>query len=394
MKRKRYVACAGFTFYKIAKLVNLNSDIELHVFMTSAEIARAKNDFDFKEPWVHEVSDSIINLKNLRKGYFWERVFPNAELYLLTDSAPLFASAPKKSKSVFIPIGFDLTEQPFVAYAFRRGKKFQDKVKLALLSMIQARRIRSVQEVWCSDFEVFKLSLRKLGYTKRLESFVPLPINYDAHKANKSLSFIDKEAVFTIFFPGRVMTTKSKYDLESGQTKGAEIAAQGFIDFTKNVKSRIELLIVDNSSSTDTFQIKKMFEENKVSHLVRWISPQENIGRVSSAEMASIYRISDVVLGDFGSNWFGQTALESAVHAKPFITKMDSVFMHQNFQDNPFCLAADASEISSTLLDLYENENARTSYGSKMHNWFNNNFNEISVSDWYCTQIERTLNTK
>ena len=190
------------------------------------------------------------------------------------------------------------------------------------------------------------------------------------------------------------MTTKSKYDLQSGQTKGAEIAAQGFIDFTKYVKSKIELIVVDNSSSTDSFQIKTMFEENKVSHLVRWISPQENIGRVSSDEMASIYRISDVVLGDFGSNWFGQTALESAVHAKPFISKMDSDFMLKNFQDNPFCLAADASEISSKLLELYENENARSYYGAKMQSWFNNNFDEASVSDWYRTQIERALKSK
>ena len=176
--------------------------------------------------------------------------------------------------------------------------------------------------------------------------------------------------------------------------KGAEIAAQGFIDFTRIVKSRIELLIVDNSSSTDSVQIKKMFEENKVNHLVRWISPQEDIGRVSSEEMASIYRISDVILGDFGSNWFGQTALESAVHAKPFISKMDSDFMLENFQDNPFCLAADASEISLKLLELYENENARSYYGAKMHSWFNKNFDEDSVSDWYRTQIERVLNYK
>ena len=239
MKQKRYVACVGFTFYKIARLVNLNSDIELHVFMTSAEMARAKNDFEFKESWVHEVSDNVINLKNFRRGYFWKKEYPNAELYLLTDSAPLFASPPKWSKSVFLPIGFDLTEQPFVEYAFRRGKKFQDKMKLGLLSIIQAKRIRNVQEVWCSDFEVFALSLRKLGVTKRLESFVPLPINYEAHKANNGFGFIEKKADFTIFFPGRVMTTKSKYDLQSGQTKGAEIAAQGFIDFTKYVKSKI-----------------------------------------------------------------------------------------------------------------------------------------------------------
>jgi glycosyltransferase involved in cell wall biosynthesis len=394
MKQKRYVACVGFTFYKIAKLVNLNSDIEMHVFMTTTEMARAKNDFEFKESWVHEVSDNVINLKNLRRGKFWNKEYPNAELYLLTDSAPLFASAPKLSKSVFLPIGFDLTEQPFVEYAFRRGKKLQDKIKLVLLSMIQAERIRNVQEVWCSNFDVFTLSLRKLGYTRRFESFVPLPINYDAHKANNGFDFIKKEADFTIFFPGRVMTTKSKYDLQSGQTKGAEIAAQGFIDFTRIVKSRIELLIVDNSSSTDSVQIKKMFEENKVNHLVRWISPQEAIGRVSSEEMASIYRISDVILGDFGSNWFGQTALESAVHAKPFISKMDSDFMLENFQDNPFCLAADASEISLKLLELYENENARLYYGAKMHSWFNKNFDEDSISDWYRTQIERLLNYK
>ena len=391
--RVKKIVGVGFTFYKIARLLNPNSVFEMHVYLTSAEVEKARNDFDFCEDWVHEMQDDAMSLKNLRRGYFWKQRFPDAELYLLSDSSPLFASPPKRSKSVFLPIGFDLTEQPFISYAKRRGKNLRTKSKLSLLALIQARRIRHFDEIWCSPFDVFKLALGKLKLKNRIESFVPFPINYEAHRHENQTKLLDHKASFSIFFPGRVMTTKSIYDLESGQTKGAEIAIQGFIDFIKLSSSNSELIIVDNSSSTDTLQIKKMLERSNVSHLVRWIVPTAEIGRISSTEMASIYKESDVILGDFGGNWFGQTAIECGLHAKPFVTKISEEFMKENFDENPFILVNSSSDVCAALVDLHSSKNLRKEFGGKMNSWFEKHFSEKVVTDWYFKEIKRLLNS-
>jgi branched-chain amino acid transport system substrate-binding protein len=47
MKVKKIVG-VGFTFYKIARLLNPNSVFEMHVYLTSAEVEKARNDFDAK----------------------------------------------------------------------------------------------------------------------------------------------------------------------------------------------------------------------------------------------------------------------------------------------------------------------------------------------------------
>jgi glycosyltransferase involved in cell wall biosynthesis len=386
------IASVGFTFYKIARLLNPNPLFEIHVYITSAEIRKAKNDFDFSEVWVHEIPDNVMTFSNLKRGNFWKQRFDDADLYLLSDSAPLFASPPKGSKSVFLPIGFDLTEQPFIESALRRGKNLRSKFKLSLLAFIQARRIRFFDEIWCSPFDVFELALNKLKITNKINGFVPLPINYEAHSVVGQPNFLENKAKFSIFFPGRVMTTKSKRDLDSGQTKGAEVAVQGFIDFIKFSRSNSELIIVDNSSSPDTLQIKEMLERNNVSQFVRWISPKKDIGRISSVEMGSIYSESDVILGDFGGNWFGQTAIESGIHGKPFITKISKKFMEENFENNPFILVNSSSEICTALLNLYSNENLRSEFGKKMNNWFKNYFSEDVVAEWYFKEIKKFLN--
>jgi hypothetical protein len=392
LKMKVYkIACVGFTFYKIARLLNPNSLFEIHVFLTSAEIKKAKNDFDFNENWVHEIRGNVMTFSNLKRGNFWKHRFPDADLYLLSDSSPLFAYPPKGRKSIFLPIGFDLTEQPFVGFAMRRGKNLRAKLKLSLLALIQARRIRFFDEIWCSSFDVFELALRRLKLTNRINRFVPFPINYEAHSFVNQPKLLENKAKFSIFFPGRVMTTKSNRDLESGQTKGAEVAVQGFIDFIKLSRSNSELILVDNSSSTDTLQIKDMLERNNVSEHVRWISPKKEIGRISSAEMGSIYSECDVILGDFGGNWFGQTAIESGIHARPFITKISKKFMEENFDDNPFILVNSSSEICAALVILHSNENLRYEFGGKMNNWFEKYFSEEVVSDWYFKEIKRFL---
>ena len=68
------VVSFGFTFYKIARLLNPNTIFEIHVFLTSSEISRSNNDFDFNEYWVHEIPDNVMKLRNLKKisilGFF------------------------------------------------------------------------------------------------------------------------------------------------------------------------------------------------------------------------------------------------------------------------------------------------------------------------------------
>ena len=307
------VACFGFSFYRIARLVNLDPDIRMDVYIHVKDYEMFESEILEGENWVHPMGTEVKKFQNLFKGRFWTKTGVSADLYLLSDDAPLFAYPQGKAKTIFLPIGFDLTVLPFPAMAIKSSMTFIGKLKRGGIAVIQNLRIRSMDEIWASPFPVLAQSLAKIRKDVVLKKFVPFPINYQSHTGSIEVSSSPNllssfENNFLVFFPGRLMITKSETDLLTGQTKGAEEALRGFLEFQKTTCPGSLLILVDHSFSPDNERIMQLISILGAENLVVWIKSPVSNNRLTNTEMASLYQRCDVILGDFGSGWFGQTA--------------------------------------------------------------------------------------
>ena len=384
----------GFTFYKIAKLVNQGSDIQMHVYVHQRDIEMFKTDIMELEDWLHPVGDMVKDPRNLIRGRFWKKLGRTADLYLLSEDALLFAFPQRGAKVVFLPIGFDLTVQPFPLMAMKSPGKISVKFKRTLIALLQASRIRVVNEIWASPFPVLKARLARIGRDLRLTKFLPFPIDFAAHDSSDQKSFqFDFPATtkgrFLVFFPGRLMITKSSSDLLTGQTKGAAEAVKGFLKFQMDSDCDALLILIDHSISPDRLEILHFLRESNSEEFVLWVKSPTSDVRLSNREMAQLYEASDVVLGDFGSGWFGQTALESAAHGKPFISHIDPEFMIECFGSNPFTIARTVDDISVRLFELFSSAPLRMQQGTHMRNWYQDFLSEEVVRHWFQTEIRR-----
>jgi glycosyltransferase involved in cell wall biosynthesis len=386
------VACFGFSFYKIARLINSNPNIRMDVYLHPNDYATFKADLRETDDWLHQVESKAKNFRNLKKGRFWKRLHVSADLYLLSEDAPLFAYPKSSSRVVFLPIGFDLTVQPFPRIAIKNSKTLFGKFRLVTISIVQRRRIRSMNQIWASPFPVLSQNLAKIREDIVLDKFVPFPINYEAHNQNEvqkslpnQLRSLDKN--FLVFFPGRIMITKSEIDLTTGQTKGAEDALSGFLKFREEACPRALLVLIDQPHSPDKEIFLKLISRLGAEENVVWIKGSALNSRLTNVEMATIYQRSEVVLGDFGSGWFGQTALEAAAHGKPFISYIDPAFMSKHFGFNPFTVARTGEEVCSQLMQLFISSEQRTTKGLEMRRWYEQFLSEDVVREWYQAQI-------
>ncbi len=390
------VACFGFSFYRIARLVNLDPNIRMDVYIHANDHEMFKSEVLEGENWVHPIGTEVKEFQNLRKGRFWKKLGVSADLYLLSDDAPLFAYPQGNAKTIFLPIGFDLTVQPFPAMAIKNSKTIIGKLKRFLIAVIQNLRIRSMDQIWASPFPVLAQSLAKIRKDVILKKFVPFPINYQSHSGEIGsgvspdlLSSFGKE--FLVFFPGRLMITKSETDLLTGQTKGAEEALRGFLKFQETACINSRLILVDHSFSPDKDAIIQIISNLGAENLVVWVKSPISKNRLTNTEMAAIYERCDVILGDFGSGWFGQTAIEAAVHGKPFISYMDQEFMYEHFGFNPFTLAKTPDEICQQLTELYVSSKERKLKGLEMRKWYEDFLSEDVVRRWYQHEIRKAV---
>lgn len=399
MKKVIEIASFGFVFFRIAKLVNQSSDMRMDVYVHAKDYEMFKVDFDGDEDWLHPVAADVRKIANLRQGRFWSERGVSADLYLLSEDATLFAYPEKGAKVIFLPIGFDLTTQPFPMLAAKNGSNVFRKLKLVLIALLQKSRIRHADAVWASPYPVLLRSILAIRKGELpFDRFLPYPINYKAHRQPSSISGSEAEKIlgetrdkFLVFFPGRLMVTKSPDDLRTGQTKGAEEAVRGFLEFVRQSDADALLLLIDHSISPDRQRVFDLVTELDGHAFVKWIrSPTSEI-RLDNYEMAAIYQASDVVLGDFGSGWFGQTALEAGAHGKPFITWIEPDFMKENFQSNPFVVAKAEHDIAEALFGLYQSEQMRISRGAEMEVWFEKFFSANAAKAWYHGEILKAL---
>lgn len=394
------VASFGFAFYRIAKLLNDSGKIRMEVYVHAKDYEMFKADLTGNEDWLFPVAKDVRKIMNLQRGRFWNQLGVSADLYLLSEDAPLFAFPEKGLRTIFLPVGFDLTIQPFAIRSAKNAPSALGKLKLMLIALLQRHRIRLVDTVWASPFPVFSMSLRKLRRREiPFERFVPFPINYETHEATFSdADEITREILgkahskFLVFFPGRLMVTKSHQDLLTGQTKGAEEAVRGFLDFARRPGVNAQLLLIDHSISPDRQRVFDLITDLQGHNYVTWIKSPTSKTRLNNSEMALIYQVSDVILGDFGSGWFGQTAIEAGAHGKPFVSFIDPMFMSKYFRSNPFSIAKTEDQISLELYRLYQSADLRKAKGEEMASWFHDFFSEERVKTWYLNEIEAALN--
>jgi glycosyltransferase involved in cell wall biosynthesis len=390
------VAAFGFTFLKIAELVNQSEDIRIDVYLHNNDYEDYKSDIPKNRDWVHPAGDNVRSLTHLMRGRFWKRHKFVSDLYLLSDDAPLFAFPKRRFKTVFLPIGFDLTVQPFHKMLLKNSTTFRQKCRRYIISCFQKSRIKKVDEIWASPFPLFINSLGSIRKDILLRDFLPLPINYSAHTLSEDsqspfpqINLLQNR--FLVFFPGRLMITKSEQDLITGQTKGAEEALRGFLQFQEMTGCDAELLLIDNSFSPDKNKILDLIHSLGAEKLIKWVKSPSGSSRLSNSEMAFLYRECDVVLGDFGAGWFGQTALEAAHHGKPFITHINPSFMYQQFRFNPFLIAKSPDEICDQLIKLFESEDQQTHYSNEMKKWYRDYLSEDIVRDWFERKIREAV---
>ena len=386
------IACYGFSFYKIAKIVNLGPQFQMDVYLQRRDFESFKSEIGKYEDWVHCIEFDVKERKYLTRGRLWEKLGVSADLYLLSDDSPLFAYPSRGSKVIFMPIGFDLTVLPFVRRSKMRSSSFKGKLKRLIVSLIQKFRIRQVDEIWASPFPIFVNSLKLIRKDIELERFLPFPINFEAHvdpysnREEIGLTTIPKNR-FQVFFPGRLMVTKSELDLLTGQTKGAEKAILAFAEFVKTTNQHSILILIDNPHSPDSKIVKSLISDLEISDNVLWLSNSVLTGRFTSFEMAGVYRNSDVILGDFGAGWFGQTIIEAGAHRKPVISNIDDALMTKFFGNNPFLQANSEKEIFFQLESLHNSTALRTRKADEIGLWFEEYFSHNAVKRWFEEEI-------
>ena len=388
------IAAFGTIFFRIAKLINEAADIRIEVYIYETDYYLILHELDGSEDWLHTVNPKVRKISNLLPGRFWKAMKVSADLYLLSDDALLFAFPSERSKAIFLPIGYDLTTMPFPTLAVKRSFSFGAKIKMVLIGYIQRSRIRVSQEVWASPFPVFLTSLKKIRRNLSSSEFMPIPLDFSSHNAKKiDSNYLTKEILglkndcFLVFCPGRLMITKNRKDLVTGQTKGTDKAIRGFLKFSKIFGAQTKLILIDNQNSPDRQQILDLVSELNAEPLIHWVKNTSPGSRLSNLEMANIYAISDVVLGDFGSGWFGQTGIEAGAHKKPFITCIEDSFMKKHFDSNPFLIANSEDEIALLLKKLFESPSLRQENGKLMGIWYGDYFSNSVVYEWFRRRI-------
>jgi hypothetical protein len=121
----------------------------------------------------------------------------------------------------------------------------------------------------------------------------------------------------------------------------------------------------------------------KIEKYIKWVKPKFENPRLGNSELSRIYRISDVVIGDLSSKWFGQTTIEAAFYEKPIIANMEIEYMKINFGFNPFCQASDINDIALELENLIEDKNYSYNKAKEMGDWYNKNFTENQIREFY-----------
>jgi hypothetical protein len=376
------VAFYGGMFLPLAQHFTSNSGTHTDFFWDVEFFNEVKNQF----------SEELITLPNVFIDKYNSRgnrllpgfsplttIFKRYDLLIVSEDGVIFAEA-SGCRYVFVPLGYEL------ARFASRGNDFHGLFFLLrnVFSKYKLRKgVVASKYILANDFPVFRKAISSLHLqNKWMPKFVPTPIDWSVFDSEVKLEnqFFQKKT-FNIFYPNRIIFTKSEVEEETGQTKNTGLAIWGYKRFKEIARCESKLHIIRRGRDEDLFLLDALIQELDLSESIVWLGENRPL---TSEEMKRAYLNANVVLGDFGSLWFGKTTIEAFSQGKPVICKLDRKLVNNLNIEKGIFLVNTADEIAHYLGLLSEMSNIDAQeLAYSLRTLYENKFSRIAVQKFY-----------
>ena len=404
------VALVGNTcnaLFGIAEAVrNFDPSIDAHLYLSDSVDFQQLPESDhpsLKEDypdWIHQSSEWRIT-----NAYrFWgENIIRELKKYDVVVLSELYVSLVpylKDVKTVFLTLGSDLTATPFyeINAAYLKPVSFKQRSKLRLLSILQTRGIRAVNEIWTQPFYPFQDSLKRLNIeSERIkDNGLYVIMDEDLFRPRKEEELVDlpfysevrERFNFTVFHPSRLMFDTTS-ELTFAHSKNNGMLLYGFADFVKKYNVRDSALVmIDRIFSRDREKTREMIKDLGIEQNVFWLTPP-SAGGFPRNVLAPFYSLFSCAADDFGAGWFGAIGLETMATGLPLISYVDEAAMKKLYAWHPFCSTNTIQGISQVLYDLYSNSQKRVEIGNLGRKWIEQYHTSEVLGRFYANELKR-----
>ena len=382
--RRTRVAFYGGIFLPLAKYLKSDSEFDFSFFWDVG--LYEKNKHGYSEDLLSMPHIFVDKFANIAQRYFprFSRLtqkFKKYDAILVSEEGGIFARAAKR-KYIFVPLGYDLSQ---FATKHSRVQKFLSLNRHRYSRFLREKSIKSSCFVVTTDFPVFRRAITNLGLdNKWLKCFTPTPINwsiFDSFMTSSPDLVLDD--TFRVFYPNRVLITKSDKDDETGQTKNTRLALEGYNLFRKNFEGKSKLYIIRRGSEEDLRILDELILDLGISNNIVWLGEESPL---TSENMKNMYAYADIVIGDLGSSWFGKTTIEALSQGKPVIGKIEQSLVKQLNEFVGIYPAETAEEIAK-ILKVFGSypENVRRKLNLDFRVTYEKHFSPIAVVNFYRT---------
>jgi hypothetical protein len=272
------------------------------------------------------------------------RKLRNYDLLIVSEEGVTFARASKRPYA-FVPLGYELAR--FASQDFESKSPFHS-MRHAFSKHRTRKGIGESKYILATDFPVFRKAISNLNMQDRwIRKFVPTPIDWSVFDVEIEDNIRNSEKkVFTIFYPNRLLFTKSEVEEETGQTKNTGLAIWGYKLFRDISLLDSNLCLIRRGNTEDLLLLDELIESLKLSDSITWLGEDRPL---TSIEMRNAYLNADVVIGDLGSQWFGKTTIEAFSQGKPVICRLEEELVQNLNINQGVFLVNTANDIARNL---------------------------------------------
>ena len=390
--------------YALARALNSQPDIEAHLYLDQNgqfQFNPANEDSSLRQRrprWIHESVEWNPFLTFKRLNFKFVKELEAYDIVILSDFGVMLASLLRRPRVVFYVTGMDLTRVPF----FRRYSWDSGSIityfKRMLISYAQRVGIKSCNFIIAAPFYPFTSSLKDLGVKDGCLCSSYYPILIDTEKFNKNESqttglgniFPELEKFeFVVLHPSRIITKTSNDFRESGHYKGNEILLRGFADWVHSGGGHGACLaVIDRAHNIEVQNFKKLIIDLNINKHVVWLQPPTSEG-FKREDLISLYKMSHVVVDDFGAGWFGSIVVEACAMELPVLCYVDSEVMNRLYPWHPILSVKSPLEISNILQRLYKDCDYRRSVSRASREWALKFHSINNLGDVYVRNMRR-----
>jgi glycosyltransferase involved in cell wall biosynthesis len=384
------VAFYGGMFLPLARHIDGNSLYSLDFYWDIELFNQVKNQYPeelLSMPNVH--IDRYDNAKTrLLPGVAKiTRKFRNYDLLIVSEEGVTFARASERPYA-FVPLGYELAR--FASHGFESKSPFHS-LRHAFSKYRTKKGIKASNYILATDFPVFRKAISNLNMQEKwIRKFVPTPIDwsvFDVEIEDNNLK--SQKRVFNVFYPNRLLFTKSGVEEETGQTKNTGLAIWGYKHFRDISQLDSTLCLIRRGNTKDLLLLDELIESLQLSDSVVWLGEDHPL---TSIEMRNAYMNADVVIGDLGSRWFGKTTIEAFSQGKPIICRLEEKLVQNLNINQGIYLVNTANEIAQNLkllsgMSLDESKKIALS----LRNLYEKNFSEKAVKLFYFSMFSEFL---